>query len=109
MKKYLTFLLSFSLILFLNGCGEDEEGEESGSVSTTQGWHFSGRDCLACHNVDLGEDKSLLVGGTVYKSKVIQDQDDLTEMCGGDIVLNLYDGASPLNLIYSSKDYKDVK
>ena len=84
----------------MSGCGE-EEGE---GTSTTQGWHFQGRDCLACHNVDLGNEKHLLFGGTLYKSDTITNQDDTNNMCGGDLIVNFIDTNG--SVIYSSKDYK---
>ncbi|MBU0720906.1 hypothetical protein KJ877_06145 [bacterium] len=107
MKKTILFLLLLSTALFLSGCGEEEEGEEqSSTVSGVQGWHFQGRDCLACHNVDLQEEKNLLFGGTLYKDQNITDQDDLNNVCGGKQIINLYD--SGFNLTYSSKDYEDL-
>jgi len=107
MKKYLKFLLIFPLVLFLSACGEDEgEENDDSSVASKQGWHFQGRDCLACHNVDLNEDKHLLVAGTLYKSQSVSNQDDLNNVCGGDFVINFLDAGS--NIVYSSKDYEDL-
>jgi len=70
-----------------------------------QGWHFQGRDCLACHNVDLGEDKHLLFAGTLYKESNVTDQDNINNSCGGEFVVNFLD--SELNTLFSSKDYYD--
>ena len=107
MNKYFTLFLILPLTLFLSACSEDEGGDSEGTTTTTaQGWHFQGRDCLACHNVDLNEDKHLLVGGTLYKSSTVSNQDDLNNVCGGDFVINFLDGN--WNTIYSSKDYEDV-
>ena len=99
-KRFLTLLL-LSCTLILSGCGEDE-GEE-GVATQEQGWHFQGRDCLACHNSDLNEDKHLLFGGTLYKDANVTNQDDLNNICGGEFVINFLDGG--FNTIYSSKDY----
>jgi len=89
-----------------SGCEGDEGEEDEGSTTTAQGWHFQGRDCLACHNSDLNEDKHLLFGGTLYKSATVTDQDNLDNVCGGEFVVNFLD--SSLNTIYSSKDYVAV-
>ena len=110
MKKYIVYLLLTLFALTLSGCGEEEEGGEGDATSSasTQGWHFQGRDCLACHNVDLQQEKYLLVAGTLYKSSSISDQEDFNSMCGGEIVVNFYDTNNPANLIYSSTNYKDA-
>jgi hypothetical protein len=103
MKKgiiYLSLLLAGGL--FLSGCGDDEEVSTATDV---QGWHFQGRDCLACHNIDLENNKHLLYGGTLYKEKVVTDQDDLNNVCGGEFVVNFLD--EDFNLVVSSKDYID--
>ena len=106
MKKYLKLLLILPLTLLLSACSEDE-GEESEDSNTTivQGWHFQGRDCLACHNVDLNEDKHLLVAGTLYKSASVSDQDDLNNVCGGEFVVKFLD--ENWNTVYNSQDYED--
>ena len=109
MKKSLNFLLISTMMIFMVGCGEDESGEETTATSSSevvQGWHFQGRDCLACHNVDLQESKHLVFGGTLYKEKVVSNQDDLNNVCGGDFIINYLDNNS--NVVYSSKDYIDV-
>lgn len=109
MKKKLIVLFIVILSLIVSGCGEGEGSESGGSnVATAQGWHFQGRDCLACHNVDLGDAKHLLIGGTLYKNRTVQNQDDLNAVCGGEIVVNFYDANNSANLIYSSSNYKDV-
>ena len=102
MKRNIYFLLALFSTLILSGCGEDEGSE---STASTQGWHFQGRDCLACHNVDLGEDKHLLYAGTFYRDANVSNQDDLNSVCGGKFVVNLLD--SSFNVVYSSKDYED--
>ena len=103
MKILQGLLILFMLIGFL-GCGEDEEGEE-GSASTTKGWHFQGRDCLACHNLDLQDERHLFIGGTLFKASVVNDQDDLDNSCGGEWVINFLDSGS--NIVYSSLSYTD--
>jgi len=103
MKKNLKLLLMLSLVLLMSACG----GGNGSSIATgKQGWHFQGRDCLACHNVDLTENEHLLVAGTFYKDKNVSNQDDLSNVCGGNFVINFLD--SGFNTIYSSKDYIDV-
>ena len=103
MKILQGVLVLFMLIGFL-GC-EDEDGEED-SASTTQGWHFQGRDCLACHNVDLQGEKHLIVGGTLFKIANVTDQDNLDNSCGSEeLVINFLD--SSFNLIDSSRSYSD--
>lgn len=109
--KYITVVFSLlTPLLFLSGCGESSsEGESTTQASVTQGWHFQGRDCLACHNVDLSSEKHLLVAGTLYKNLATDatTQDNQDAMCGGNLILNIYDAAAPSNLIYSSKNYED--
>jgi len=105
-------LVFFIAVLFLfTGCGEDEEGEESegsssATTSSTRGWHFEGRDCLACHNVDLGQDKHLSVAGTLFKSASVSDVDDLANSCNADIAIEFLD--SSFNKVYSTADYYDA-
>jgi len=99
MHKYI-YIILFSSLLFLTGCSEDDEGD-----SLSQGWHYPGRDCLACHNVDLGEDKHLLFAGTVYKYDSVIDTDNVDNLCGGELFVEFLD--SSYNLALSSKDYKD--
>ena len=106
MKKYMSVFLLASLLL-LSGCGEDEGSEDEGGTvdSASQGWHYPGRDCLACHNSDLGESKHLLVAGTVYRDQNVVNQDDIANVCGGELIINFLDSNS--NVVYSSNDYKD--
>ena len=105
MKRiFLYTILALALTFTLSGCGEDEGGETTATV--TQGWHFPGRDCLACHNVDLNPDKHLLFGGTLYKSSTVASQDDINNVCGGDFVINILDAS--FNLVESSKNYVDT-
>ena len=82
-----------------SGCEEEKVSSLSG-----QGWHFQGRDCLACHNQDLKEDKHLLFAGTVYKERNVVNQDDEKSACGGDLIVNFLDDNA--NIIFSSKDNK---
>ncbi|WP_428738314.1 hypothetical protein [Sulfurimonas sp.] len=100
--KYIALLFTLiTMFLTFSGCGE--EGTNT-SATAEQGWHFQGRDCLACHNIDLGDDKHLLFGGTLYKNESVSNQDDLTNVCGGKFVINFLD--SSFNTIYSSTDYE---
>ncbi len=110
MYQKLTLFVLLNAALLLSGCSEDGGEEGDSPTAVVQGWHFQGRDCLACHNVDLGENRHLLIGGTLYKSQYVtaQEQDNLDKMCGGNLVINFYDVNSPTNLIYSSKTYEDT-
>jgi len=75
------------------------------TTSNTQEFHFQGRDCLACHNVDLQKERNLFIGGTLFKDKSLADANDLSTVCGGELVLKFLD--SSYNVVYSSKDYID--
>jgi len=88
------------LPLFFIGCSDEENTE------VTQGWHFQGRDCLACHNSDLGLDKKLLIGGTLFKNSSVTDVNDLNQSCGGEFVINFLDTSYTTQI--SSKDYEDL-
>ena len=99
MKKHLTLLLLSSILL---SCGGDE-GEATGPQ--VQGWHFQGRNCLACHNVDLKPERHLLIAGTVFKSATASDPDDMSQVCGGELHLQLLDGS--YNVVFDSRNYKD--
>jgi hypothetical protein len=92
------------LSLLFAGCGDTGSGENNVS-SNAQGWHFQGRDCLACHNVDLQADSHLLVAGTLFKSEYVNDEDDLSESCGGDLIINFENTAT--RTVTSSADYAD--
>lgn len=106
MKKNFLLLLLILPLIFLSGCGEDDDSND-GNVELAQGWHFPGRDCLACHNVDLASDKNLLIGVTLYKDNNITDVDDMNEVCGGEFVINFLDNFNGAIQV-SSKDYEDV-
>lgn len=103
MKKLYLLCLVIIPILF-TGCGFDEE--EDDNTLTAGGWHFQGRDCLACHNNDLGEDKKLLVAGTLFKSSNVTDVDDMNQSCGGEFVINFLDTSYATQI--SSLDYEDL-
>ncbi len=98
------WLSAFCMTLLFNGCSESENGEgNENSTAQAQGWHQQGRDCLACHNEDLNPDKHLLFGGTLYKDQYITDQNNLSSMCGGDLIVNFLDENGVVQ--YSSKDF----
>jgi len=102
-------LIVLGLLLSVISCGEDEEEddyEEYSQTITAQGWHMQGRNCLACHNVDLGAEKHLTIGGTVYKTADVTNPDDLTQVCGGNIHVNFVDKKTG-EVIVSSLDYVD--
>ena len=93
----------------MSGCGEDEGlATNESNATAAQGWHFPGRDCLACHNVDLQASKHLLVAGTLYRDRNVSNQDDINNVCGGEIVVNFYDPNNLITPIYSSADEQDV-
>ena len=92
------------LSLLFVGCGDTGSGENNIS-SNAQGWHFQGRDCLACHNVDLQTERHLLVAGTLFKSEYVNDQNDLGESCGGDLIVDFENTVT--RTITSSADYAD--
>ena len=102
MKKW--YLLGLLIVPFLlTGCGSSDDDS---NIEIAEGWHFQGRDCLACHNVDLAEDKNLLVGGTLFIDKNISDVDDMSQNCGGDFVINFLDTSYTTQI--SSTDYEDL-
>ncbi|UCN00410.1 hypothetical protein LCX93_00415 [Sulfurimonas sp. SWIR-19] len=101
--KYWIMAVIIPVTLFLNGCGEDDGGEEN--TTTASGWHFQGRDCLACHNVDLGIDKHLVFGGTLFKSYNTTDIDDLNQVCDADLAVEFLD--NNFNTVYSTASYYD--
>jgi cytochrome c551/c552 len=91
--------------LFFTGCGE--EGEESASETAVSGSHFQGRDCLACHNADLQQERHLSVGGTLFKDANVSDVNDLSLSCGVDFVVDFL--VDPLDTApISSIDYEDL-
>ena len=105
-KWYLLFLIIVPLLFM--GCeseGDDDDDDDDHSTEVVQGWHFQGRDCLSCHNIDLNTDKKLLTAGTLYKSATVTDVDDMSQVCGGDFVLNFLDSSYATQV--SSKFYED--
>ncbi|MDA3946599.1 MAG: hypothetical protein PF439_07975 [Helicobacteraceae bacterium] len=94
------------LAIFFAGC--EEEGEEGTTTAVTaadRGWHFPGRDCLACHNYDLQSERHLVTAGTLFKSQTVADVDDLANICNADLVMNFTDSGG--NIVYSTADYYD--
>lgn len=105
--KYTKLLMLIAMVFLVAGC-ESEEGEGSGTTALSasdRGWHFSGRDCLACHNNDLGTEKHLVVAGTLYKDENVQDTDNVANTCNADLIINLTDAGG--NIVYSSANYTD--
>lgn len=102
MRKNIYFILLLAISIFMSGCGEDES-----SIAITQGSHFQGRDCLACHNSDLQISRHLLFAGTVYKSEETTNKDDLKGICGGNLNIEFWNSART-SLLFTSQDYKDV-
>jgi len=94
-------LIGLIVVSFLTiGCSDND-------TKLAQGWHFQGRDCLACHNVDLGDDKNLLMGGTIYKSSTVTDTDDMNQVCGGNFIINFLNSTSG-SVVLSSEYNADL-
>ena len=83
----LSFLALTTSILLLSGCG----GGSTSSKATQIDWHYQGRDCLSCHNVDLQESRHLTFGGTIYKNVDVNSSDDLDKVCDTTMKLLLMD------------------
>ncbi len=106
--KLLKLLLLLLSAIVLVACGGEEEGEEEGnevSVVEKQGWHFQGRNCLGCHNVDFKPERHLLLAGTVFKTATAGNPDDMAQVCGGELYIQLLD--SSYNIVYDSRNYRD--
>ena len=80
-------ILIVALTTFI-GCGGG--GTSSDKTSQTD-WHYQGRDCLSCHNVDLKESRHLTFGGTIYKNVDVNSSDDLDQVCNTTMKLLLMD------------------
>jgi len=106
MKRNFILFIAISITLLIVGCGEDKSGGASPLASVTQGWHNQGKNCLACHNYDLQDERKLLFAGTVYKKEDTTNLDDLNGICGGDLNVNFWN-ASRTKLMFASKDYID--
>lgn len=91
-------VLGLIVTLLISACGNEDVSEA--------GWHFNGRDCLACHNSDLGEDKHLVIAGTLYKNKDLANTDELANVCDADLVFHFTDLSG--NIVYSSASYTDL-
>lgn len=83
----------------LSACGG---GTDIGSGT---GWHFQGRDCLSCHNVDLTAERHLTVGGTLFLSPAVNSVDDLNNACNASLRLQFLDAG--FNVVYDSVNYDD--
>jgi len=97
------FFIPISLVIssIIVGCSSDTSGTTS--VNENQGVHFQGRDCLACHNIDLQKERNLFIGGTLFKSSSDVKVDDITTTCGGELIVNFLKAGV---VSYSSKNYK---
>ena len=110
MRKFLTLILLFGTALGVVSCGgleveEEEEEDYEEETLQSQGWHFQGRNCLACHNVDLKGEKHLLVAGTLFRSSNVGNPDDMASVCEGELYIQLLD--SSYNVVYDSRNYRD--
>lgn len=83
----LSFLAILTSTLLLSGCG----GGGTSSKSTQTDWHYQGRDCLSCHNIDLQESRHLTFGGTIYKNVDVNNSDDLDQVCDTTMKILLMD------------------
>lgn len=103
-------LLTYGLIILtfiLTSCGEGEgEGEVSTSTVSKQGFHMPGRDCLACHNYDLQPVRHLTVGGTVFKSQNVNDVNNVSNLCGGNLKIKFIDAIT--SNVIDSTNYEDT-
>ena len=104
MKFYL-FVFYISLSFVLVGCGEDEGGATASTAVSDS--HFQGRDCLACHNVDLQQERNLLVGGTLFKNLNVSNVNNMSQNCGGDFVVEFLNPLSSPAII-TSTDYENL-
>ena len=95
--KLIVYLAIFSLFI---GCSEDESVAENET-----GWHFQGRDCLACHNIDLGIEKNLVVGTTLFKRADVTDKDNLDNSCEADLAIEFIN--EDYSVAYSTAKYYD--
>lgn len=111
MKIISLFFLGFMTFSLMTGCGIEESGGEGGEddgdeeeAAQAQGVHFQGRDCLLCHNVDLGPDRRLTVAGTVFKREN-PDVDRIEDACGGNLTIQFLDGNR--SAVFDSGDYEE--
>ncbi len=75
-------LAVFVVALLLLSCGGGTTSSSSNLSVSSFGWHFQGRNCLACHNVDLSKNlRQLIIGGTVYKNFNVSNPDDPNQVC----------------------------
>lgn len=101
-KKITSSLFFLALVSFgLTGCEEEEEGS-----AETAGIHFQGKDCLACHNIDLKSDKHLTIAGTLYKSHDILKNDSLDDMCGGSLYVRFIETTTGVD--YNASSYSAI-
>jgi len=108
--RFYRLIFLISLLYIFTGCSEDGE-DGKGSTTTTatasnRGVHFQGRDCLACHNIDLQQIRHLVIAGTLFKSSVVNDVNDLANSCNADLAVEFLDAG--LNKVYSTADYYDA-
>ncbi len=104
MKRYIPLALLLSILV---GCGGEEGGEGETTGLQSQGWHFQGRNCLGCHNVDLQPQRHLLMAGTVFKSATANNPDDMSQVCGGELYIQLLDSSPSRNVVFDSRNYRD--
>lgn len=99
--RYYKLIFYIATLFLFSACAENE------SISTeATGWHYQGRDCLACHNIDLEVDKHLVIAGTMFKEPFVNDVDDLTNTCDLDMALEFLN--TDYSIAYSTSEYYDV-
>jgi len=99
--KYYKLIFYISTLFVFSSCSQDES-----VASDETGWHYQGRDCLACHNIDLEYDKHLVVAGTMFKDAVVDDVDDLNSVCDLDMALEFLN--ADYSIAYSTAEYYDA-
>ena len=93
----LTLLSSLILMmLILNSCNDSE------SDSTSKGLHFQGRDCIACHNIDLQKEKHLIIGGTLFKNTLPSNGENLNTLCDEEMIINFLDENNLSKVVHHS-------
>lgn len=106
MKIVLLALWVLIVFSMMTGCGTGGSGgAEGGGAPKAQGVHYQGRDCLLCHNVDLGPNRYLTVAGTVFKTNT-PNVDRLDDACGGNLRILFLD--SNQSIVFDSGNYEDI-
>jgi len=92
------------LPLFIFSACNDTKDTSANVLADETGVHFQGRDCLSCHNKDLGLDSHLSLAGTLFRSPT-SDKNNLNESCKELIHAELYKDST---LYYKTKDFNPL-